>query len=126
MRNEHKLSPFLSKGTGQLELPLASEMPTEPPEYTKLMHNVARQIESTPDGLMDFRNASRAQGHVWAFDLDKKRACHIIKSLQKKMIVHPGQYEKFVEFLEIIERDDVIKMLPGYQDYHSKDGGMIN
>ena len=61
MRNEHKLSPFLSKGTGKLELPLVSEMPTEPPEYTKLMHNVARQIESTPDGLMDFRNTCRAQ-----------------------------------------------------------------
>ena len=40
------------------------------------------------------------------------------------MIVHPGQYEKFVEFLEIIGREDVIKMLPGYQDYDSKDGGM--
>lgn len=99
-------------------------MPTEPPEYTKLMHNVARQIESTPDGLMDFRNTSRAQGHVRAFDLHKKRAWDIIKNLQKKMIVHPGQYEKFVELLEIIGRDDVIKMLPGYQDYDSKDGGM--
>ncbi|XP_011661290.2 uncharacterized protein LOC100893977 [Strongylocentrotus purpuratus] len=101
-------------------------MPTEPPEYTKLMQNVAKQIESTPDGLMDFRNTSRAQGHVRAFDLDKKRAYDIIRNLQKKMIVHPGQYEKFVEFLEIIGREDVIKMLPGYQDYQSKDGGNNN
>ncbi|XP_030855036.1 uncharacterized protein LOC115929617 [Strongylocentrotus purpuratus] len=101
-------------------------MPAKPPEYTKLMLDVARQIESTPDGLMDFRNTCHEQGHVGAFDLEKKRASDIIQNLQKKMIVHPGQYEKFVEFLEIIGRGDVIKMLPGYQDYDSKDGGNIN
>eukprot|EP00057_Strongylocentrotus_purpuratus_P023141 XP_011677615.1 PREDICTED: uncharacterized protein LOC105444705 [Strongylocentrotus purpuratus] len=101
-------------------------MPAKPPEYTKLMLDVARQIESTPDGLMDFRNTCHEQGHVGAFDLEKKRASDIIQNLQKKMIVHPGQYEKFVEFLEIIGRGDVIKMLPGYQDYDSKDGGNNN
>ncbi|XP_063958327.1 uncharacterized protein LOC129265371 isoform X2 [Lytechinus pictus] len=99
------------------------EMPAKPsPEDTKLMFDVAKRIEATNDGLSDFRNVCRDQKHIRAFDYQKKRAFDIIQELKRKMIVQPGKFDKFVEILEIIGRADVIKMLPGYEDYESMKG----
>ncbi|XP_041468875.1 uncharacterized protein LOC121418798 [Lytechinus variegatus] len=98
-------------------------MPAKPsPEDTKLLFDVAKKIEATNDGLSDFRNVCRDQKHIRAFDYQKKRAFDIIQELKRKMIVQPGKFEKFVEILEIIGRADVIKMLPGYEDYESMKG----
>ncbi|XP_071507908.1 uncharacterized protein [Diadema antillarum] len=97
-------------------------MPNKPKAYVKLTLQVANQLESTPDGLMNFRNTCRQFKYVDAFGLDKKRAFDVIERLERRLILGPNNFEKFVELLEIIDRDDVIRMLPGYENYGAAAG----
>ena len=101
-------------------------MPKYPDDYVRLMLKVERKLESTPKGLREFQDTCQRLGHVAAFKLHEKTASDVIRRLQMKLVVGPNDFEKFIEILEIIGREDVIRMLPSYQNYKIKDDDIIS